>query len=102
MLMTTPKKPLPSDKSCFHRPASDFPVLRRSFVADKTVLTIKNGMLTTVNVERPSSVAGAVGIPKAVLQALALIPLELRQNTTNNVNAIFDMKEAKEKLRSRD
>ncbi|MBK6656967.1 MAG: hypothetical protein IPG43_01880 [Proteobacteria bacterium] len=79
-----------------------FPVLRRSFVADKTVLTIKNGMLTTVNVERPSSVAGAVGIPKAVLQALAPIPLELRQNTTNNVNAIFDMKEAKEKLRSRD
>ena len=83
-------------------PSTEFsviPLSRRLFVADRTTLTISNGMLGAVHFARPSDAAGAIGIPKTVLESLASIPLELRNNNTNNINSIIDLKAAEKKLR---
>jgi hypothetical protein len=45
-------------------------------------------MLQSYERNRPSMVAGVVGIPKAILSALVPIPLDVRQNQANNVQAI--------------
>ena len=43
-----------------------FPVNRRHLVTDQTKITLKDGMIQTVQQIRPSMVAGVIGIPKSI------------------------------------
>ena len=64
------------------------PINRRCLVQDKTNITLKDGMIQSIQQVRPSMVAGVVGIPKTILEALAPIPLQIRQSQTSNLQAI--------------
>jgi len=64
------------------------PINRRYLVQDKTNVTLKDGMIQSIQQVRPSMVAGIVGIPKSILSALVPIPLQIRQSQTNNLQAI--------------
>ncbi len=71
------------------------PINRRYLVQDKTNVTLKDGMIQSIQKVRPSMVAGVVGIPKTILGALVPIPLQIRQSQTNNLQAIDNSLKAK-------
>lgn len=64
-----------------------FPLSRRYLVQDKTDVTLKDGMIQTIQQVRPSMVAGIVGIPKTILGALVPIPIQIKQSQINNLQA---------------
>jgi len=63
------------------------PVSHRPFVKDDTTLIFSNGMLAELDASRPSLIAGIVGFPQAILAAVAPIPLQIKQNQVNNIQA---------------
>jgi hypothetical protein len=64
-------------------------------VSDETNVTLKDGMIQSIQQSRPSMVAGVVGIPKTILGALVPIPLQIRQSQSNNLQAIDNSLKAK-------
>lgn len=65
-----------------------WPINRRYFVADQTTITLKDGMITTFQQTKPSMVAGIVGIPKTILEALVPIPTIVRSTQSSNLTYI--------------
>jgi hypothetical protein len=74
------------------------PISRRYLVSDQTNVTLKDGMIQTIQLNRPSMVAGVVGIPKTILEALVPIPLQIRQSQVNNLQAIYNTLKTKEDI----
>ena len=64
------------------------PISRRPLVMTGTKVVLNNGMIESYQQIKPSIVAGIVGIPKTILNALVPIPLEIRQSQANNVEAV--------------
>lgn len=75
------------------------PINRRYLVQDKTNVTLKDGMIQSIQQVRPSMVAGIVGIPKSILSALVPIPLQIRQSQTSNLQAIDSSLKLKKEIK---
>jgi hypothetical protein len=65
-----------------------WPINRRYFVADQTTIGLKDGMITNFQQTKPSMVAGIVGIPKSILDALVPIPTLARNTQSTNLTYI--------------
>ncbi|MEI9893067.1 MAG: hypothetical protein WDN28_03930 [Chthoniobacter sp.] len=63
------------------------PIDRVPFVKNETNVVFANGMIQSLEKNRPSVVAGIAAVPKTVLSALAPIPLNIQQNQTNLLKA---------------
>jgi hypothetical protein len=62
-------------------------VLSRPLVSDATKVTLINGMIGTVEQERPSLLAALIALPKYVITAAAPIPVDIEQTQQNISNA---------------
>jgi hypothetical protein len=75
-----------------------WPISRRYLVSDQTNVTLKDGMIQSIQLSRPSMAAGVVGIPKTILEALVPLPLQIRQSQVNNLQAIYNTLKTKEDI----
>ena len=71
-----------------------FDVRRSACVEAKTKLTFTKGMLTKVDLTRPSPVVGCLEIPLNVLQRIAQVPGEILKFQTGNIDAQRTLVEA--------
>jgi alpha-beta hydrolase superfamily lysophospholipase len=75
-------------------PAFLIRVSRSLFVERKTMLTFKDGVLTDVSIDKPSSVAAFVNLPLQAVQVLVQIPvkaLTIRTNEYANRKALIQV-----------
>lgn len=92
-------------------PITSFDISRAAFVEKKTELTFENGILTTIQVNKPSEILGAVSVPFDILKAIVAIPAELltikvkraagEQALLSNQKAILELERQLEELRSK-
>jgi hypothetical protein len=64
------------------------PLARTPTVKNETDVALVDGTVQTLAMTRPSIGLGIASVPKTILDALAPIPLSIRQSVTNNVQAI--------------
>ena len=83
------------------RVTSGIDVARSTCVEANTALTFTKGMLTQVDLTRPSPVVGCLEIPLQVLQRIVQVPGELLKFETGNIDAERALIEAQNQLHHR-
>lgn len=76
------------------------PLPRTPLVANSTKIALQNGAIQQQQMTRPSIFMGVVGIPKTILGALAPIPLQIKNDQLNLLNAESKIKAVEKELNS--
>jgi len=70
------------------------PLSRTAFTSFKSDLTIEDGMLTSVSIDKQSELAAVAGLPLRIIQEIASLPKGILVYRTENINASKGLIEA--------
>jgi hypothetical protein len=71
------------------------PIKRTAFVKKVSAIEIKNGVIISHSINKPSSVEGFITIPINILKAIVSIPAELVQFKIDNTKGLSELEKAK-------